>query len=250
MELYYDDYRKCIDKSNELLKESLTDFDIDENKKSLNDRFIVHELKGKPFGMLITCGYIKPFFGKTNLREKQKKLLEKGILSLEPRFNDTATSLSYLDENFIKSNWGGTVIGFRKKDINPKQIIAVNPYDLGSSSKGFNRVRLDYTNIITTPKDLTRRTVANSHNEIVYRCKSNDVAFDNDELNKNLDALVPAYIICYNEITKKDINIAEEVETEFGEKLEFVVIYEEKYKNSIHYETEEEKTRRESEYIF
>lgn len=246
---YYDDYRKCIDYSHELLYDALTDFDKDENTTLADNKYIVHELNGQPFGMLITCGSIKPFFEEKDTQKQE----ESGFLSLwahiGERFNDTATSLSFLDENFIKSNWHGTVIGFKKKNINPNQIIAENPFDLDTGSSDFNVPTLKYTNTIITPKDLSRRTSANGHNEIIYRCKSNDRKYKNNELNDNLDALIPAYIICYNEITQEQVNIAREIEEEFGVKLEFILIHEEKYKSSIHYETEEEQKQRNSKYI-
>ncbi len=248
--LYYDDYRKCIDKSHELIFDSLTDFDEDIDSTLIDNKFAVHELKGQPFGILITCGSIKPFFKKINSNQEKKDdpwSLFAG--NIGGRFNDTASSLSYLDENFIKSNWHGTVIGFRKKDINPNQIIAVNPYDLDAGSSGFNIPELKYTNTIVTPQDLSRRTSVRGHNEITYRCKSNDIIYENDELNQSLAPLIPAYIVCYNEITQKEIDIAKEIEDEFGVKLEFILIHEEKYEKSIHYETEEEQQQRNSKYI-
>lgn len=245
--IYYDDYRKCVDSSHELLCKNLTNFEEDKNSKVAGN-FIVHELRGQPFGMLITCGEIFSFFGKTNFIKKQEELFNKGIVSFEGRYNETATSLSYLDENFIKSNWEGTVIGFKKNNIKPEQIIATNPYDLATFSRGFNQINFDYTRVITTPKDLSRRTEKKGHNEIIYRCRSNDMYFDDNELNNNLEALVPAYIICYNKIKKKDFEIAEEIQRKFGIKLEFIVIDERKYKNNVHYETAEEKRRRENRY--
>lgn len=248
--LYYDDYRKCIDKSHELIFDSLTNFEEDTNTTLIDNKFVVHELTGQPFGMLITCGGIKPFFKKTNSNQ-EKKADPWSVFggAVGQRHNDTVTSLSYLDENFIKSNWPGTVIGFRKKDINPNQIIAINPYDLDAGSRGFNIPEIKNTNTIVTPHDLSRRTADKGHNEITYRCKSNDMIYEDDELNQNLDALVPAYIICYNEITEKELNIAKEIEDEFGVKLEFILIHEENYDKTIHYETEEEQKQRKSKYI-
>lgn len=248
--LYYDDYRKCIDKSHELIFDSLTDFDEDINSTLIDNKFAVHELNGQPFGMLITCGSVKPFFKITDSNQEKKSdpwSLFAG--NVGGRFNDTATSLSYLDENFIKSNWPGTVIGFRKKDINPNQIIAVNPYDLDTGSSGFNIPEMKYTNTIVTPQDLSRRTSDKGHNEITYRCKSNDKIYENDELNQSLNSLIPAYIVCYNEITQKELDIAKEIEDEFGVKLEFILIHEENYEKNTHYETEEEQQQRKSKYI-
>lgn len=250
IQLFYDDYRKCLDESHQLLCESLTDFNMDNNSKLTSDgRFAIHELKGQSFGILITCGSLEPFFEKADSREEEKNEGINAWLSVGGRFNDTATSLSYLNENFIKSNWSGTIIGFKKDNINPNQIVATNPYDLDASSSGFNQVKFNYTNVITTPENLSRRTAQGGHNEVLYKCKSNDVAYAENELNQSLEPLIPSYIICYNKVNQEELDIAKKIEENFGVKLEFIVIYEHYYENSLHYETDEEKKRRESKYI-
>ena len=63
--------------------------------------------------------------------------------------------------------------------------------------------------IITQFKNITPE-MAFSEGEGNRRFKKNKISI----LNDNLDALIPAYIVCYNEITQEQVNIAREIEEE------------------------------------
>ena len=234
MQLYYNDYKKCTNHSNEMLWDALTDFDQDSEATIIEEGFVRHDLRGQSFGILVNCGIIRPFFEKVT----------KGVV----RKNETATCMTYLCEKFTRSDREGLRMGFRKQSLKPKNIITKNPDDVLSSSKGMDVFKIPTTNVILTPKNLARRSVKGGHNEILYRSSSNDEKYKDDELNQMLDDLKPAYIICYNEIYDDELAEAKEIEKLFGVKLEFIVIHEEMYPDENEHETYQEEIQRKAKY--
>lgn len=168
----YDDFRKCQDKSYDMLNDSF--IDLSKLNKTKKDNIDIYELKGEQFYIPIhTTHYID---GYETWTDREKTTLSLSVIS--DKFFGTYCSRE--DTNFV-------AFGFNK--IKKEHIMHV----FHSDSFSLHKKGTFYKNEIFTPKQLIENT--KGYNEVLV-------------MEENIK---PDYIICFDDIKDSDIMIAEEM---------------------------------------
>ena len=168
----YDDFRKCQDKSYDMLNDSF--IDLSKLNKTKKDNIDIYELKGEQFYIPIhTTHYID---GYETWTDREKTTLSLSVIS--DKFFGTYCSRE--DTNFV-------AFGFNK--IKKEHIMHV----FHSDSFSLHKKGTFYKNEIFTPKQLIENT--KGYNEVLV-------------VEENIK---PDYIICFDDIKDSDIMIAEEM---------------------------------------
>lgn len=185
VQIFYDDYKMCQEKSYSDLKNSIIDLEkCEKQKHSVFTDMVdapVYYFNGEKFA----------FFGHNTSSSRQKQFIWGENFSLE------GLSLSYItDKNIDTFNnpYESIVLGFSDVDI--KRILHLRNTD--SFSK-YSSVLKDYSTFVKniyTPEKLVEETI--SYNEILYQ-----------NINKKIpeitEKLRPSYVVCYDEIQRGDI---------------------------------------------
>lgn len=211
-EEFYDIMRVCKNESYEMLKAKIIRHEKDKNLKNeeLSNKFgvDVYELNGQDFLGLVHC---------TSQEKREHNFKWKDGV------NSDSISCSFIGTESIETFKNPNIfiaIGFEDFDID--NVVHLSNKD---SYSYFDRERYRNSsrriNRIATPEKLMENT--SSYNEVVINSRN---SWKNDEVNQNIKPLKPAYLLCYDEVTEKDVEISKEAG------LYIVLIDTDKYKHN------------------
>ena len=188
-ELFYDDYRKCRDNTyNNLI-------DLAINPKKMYNLLSIE--KTKKYGVPIYELNGENFYAFVHITGPYKYNPNFYVEAWKEGLYDSV-SLSFIGNNNI-TTFGdpkeSIVFGFSKLDY--KRIIHLRNSDSFSNYNSMDDCFSDYIQKMYTPANLIKET--RGYNEIVYQEKSRNI---------KLDTIVPDYVMCYDEVTDSDINVA------------------------------------------
>ena len=188
-ELFYDDYRKCRDNTyNNLI-------DLAINPKKMYNLLSIE--KTKKYGVPIYELNGENFYAFVHITGPYKYNHNFYVEAWKEGLYDSV-SLSFIGNNNI-TTFGdpkeSIVFGFSKLDY--KRIIHLRNSDSFSNYNSMDDCFSDYIQKMYTPANLIKET--RGYNEIVYQEKSRNI---------KLDTIVPDYVMCYDEVTDSDINVA------------------------------------------
>lgn len=188
-ELFYDDYRKCRDNTyNNLI-------DLAINPKKMYNLLSIE--KTKKYGVPIYELNGENFYAFVHITGPYKYNPNFYVEAWKEGLYDSV-SLSFIGNNNI-TTFGdpkeSIAFGFSKLDY--KRIIHLRNSDSFSNYNSMDDCFSDYIQKMYTPANLIKET--RGYNEIVYQEKSRNI---------KLDTIVPDYIMCYDEVTDIDINVA------------------------------------------
>lgn len=188
-ELFYDDYRKCRDNTyNNLI-------DLAINPKKMYNLLSIE--KTKKYGVPIYELNGENFYAFVHITGPYKYNPNFYVEAWKEGLYDSV-SLSFIGNNNI-TTFGdpkeSIAFGFSKLDY--KRIIHLRNSDSFSNYNSMDDCFSDYIQKMYTPANLIKET--RGYNEIVYQEKSRNI---------KLDTIVPDYVMCYDEVTDIDINVA------------------------------------------
>ena len=188
-ELFYDDYRKCRDNTyNNLI-------DLAINPKKMYNLLSIE--KTKKYGVPIYELNGENFYAFVHITGPYKYNHNFYVEAWKEGLYDSV-SLSFIGNNNI-TTFGdpkeSIAFGFSKLDY--KRIIHLRNSDSFSNYNSMDDCFSDYIQKMYTPANLIKET--RGYNEIVYQEKSRNI---------KLDTIVPDYVMCYDEVTDSDINVA------------------------------------------
>lgn len=188
-ELFYDDYRKCRDNTyNNLI-------DLAINPKKMYNLLSIE--KTKKYGVPIYELNGENFYAFVHITGPYKYNPNFYVEAWKEGLYDSV-SLSFIGNNNI-TTFGdpkeSIAFGFSKLDY--KRIIHLRNSDSFSNYNSMDDCFSDYIQKMYTPANLIKET--RGYNEIVYQEKSRNI---------KLDTIVPDYVMCYDEVTDSDINVA------------------------------------------
>ena len=188
-ELFYDDYRKCRDNTyNNLI-------DLAINPKKMYNLLSIE--KTKKYGVPIYELNGENFYAFVHITGPYKYNPNFYVEAWKEGLYDSV-SLSFIGNNNI-TTFGdpkeSIAFGFSKLDY--KRIIHLRNSDSFSNYNSMDYCFSDYIQKMYTPANLIKET--RGYNEIVYQEKSRNI---------KLDTIVPDYVMCYDEVTDSDINVA------------------------------------------
>ena len=188
-ELFYDDYRKCRDNTyNNLI-------DLAINPKKMYNLLSIE--KTKKYGVPIYELNGENFYAFVHITGPYKYNHNFYVEAWKEGLYDSV-SLSFIGNNNI-TTFGdpkeSIAFGFSKLDY--KRIIHLRNSDSFSNYNSMDDCFSDYIQKMYTPANLIKET--RGYNEIVYQEKSRNI---------KLDTIVPDYVMCYDEVTDIDINVA------------------------------------------
>lgn len=195
-EKFYNDYQKCKKDTGEMILNSLfslskikDQINIQESRKKGVD---IYEFKGEPFYALVHSTGIYKSGGEGDAN----KVFNGSVYD--------ATSLSLISDKRISTyldTQPSVILGFTNLDVD--NIVHVYHSDAFSSFLKHNQENLasDKKYEFLTPSDLIQKTMG--YNEILYQCKQN-----NTNENSLSNVLMPSYVLCFNNISQLDINVA------------------------------------------
>lgn len=188
-ELFYDDYRKCRDNTyNNLI-------DLAINPKKMYNLLSIE--KTKKYGVPIYELNGENFYAFVHITGPYKYNPNFYVEAWKEGLYDSV-SLSFIGNNNI-TTFGdpkeSIAFGFSKLDY--KRIIHLRNSDSFSNYNSMDDRFSDYIQKMYTPANLIKET--RGYNEIVYQEKSRNI---------KLDTIVPDYVMCYDEVTDIDINVA------------------------------------------
>lgn len=188
-ELFYDDYRKCRDNTyNNLI-------DLAINPKKMYNLLSIE--KTKKYGVPIYELNGENFYAFVHITGPYKYNPNFYVEAWKEGLYDSV-SLSFIGNNNI-TTFGdpkeSIVFGFSKLDY--KRIIHLRNSDSFSNYNSMDDCFSDYIQKMYTPANLIKET--RGYNEIVYQEKSRNI---------KLDTIVPDYVMCYDEVTDSNINVA------------------------------------------
>lgn len=189
VELFYDDYRKCRDNTyNNLI-------DLAINPKKMYNLLSIE--KTKKYGVPIYELNGENFYAFVHITGPYKYNPNFYVEAWKEGLYDSV-SLSFIGNNNI-TTFGdpkeSIAFGFSKLDY--KRIIHLRNSDSFSNYNSMDDCFSDYIQKMYTPANLIKET--RGYNEIVYQEKSRNI---------KLDTIVPDYVMCYDEVTDIDINVA------------------------------------------
>ena len=189
VELFYDDYRKCRDNTyNNLI-------DLAINPKKMYNLLSIE--KTKKYGVPIYELNGENFYAFVHITGPYKYNPNFYVEAWKEGLYDSV-SLSFIGNNNI-TTFGdpkeSIAFGFSKLDY--KRIIHLRNSDSFSNYNSMDDCFSDYIQKMYTPANLIKET--RGYNEIVYQEKSRNI---------KLDTIVPDYVMCYDEVTDSDINVA------------------------------------------
>ncbi len=189
VEIFYDDYKNSQNKSyKDLISAAINPRNMSKQlslQKSELYGVPVYELKGEEFFAFIHVSGQSKYDPNLKLNVWKEKLHD-------------GLSLSYIGSKNIRTyNNPKDLIAFGFSNLDYTRFVHLRNSDSFSNYDSLSGIHSDYVQKMYTPENLVKETIG--YNEIVYQEKSKKI-----ELSK----LMPDYVICYNDISIADKEVA------------------------------------------